>query len=354
MAYEGINSEEAYQAIQEKIQVQKDAGYGIISPGTTLGTGSYAVTINSGALNASDTLTVGTSGDEALDDGSVVSLSAATDVGIGGVSTASDGTEQYRYDTIWVDSSGEVNKTEGTAVKLSTEEANNNLTNFQRFRAAIPEPATYPSAVVAAVVVSSEDSSIGSDNLRDFRIDANSLNNKVSALELNGPVTTSNTISNLVGQGLEVSSNNLQLLSTVYDGTDLVANVNNTSVTTDGATVNGTTDTEQLDFQDARDTPNVVADAGSSYNIDLSLSNQHKITLTEDCTLSISNITNGSNFTLYIEQDGTGGHSVTFPTSLTPNGNALTVTQDANAIDRFVFDQIDGDVILTRAGRDFA
>lgn len=138
----------------------------------------------------------------------------------------------------------------------------------------------------------------------------------------------------------------------LVDGTR--AFTGNQSFGGNNATNIGNTDTDSIDYQDARDTPNVVADAGSAYDIDLSTSNQHKLTLTQDVTLSVSNIQDGSNFTLYLEQDGTGGHSVTFPTSLTPNGNALTVTQDANALDRFVFDQIDGDVILTKAGGDFS
>lgn len=111
----------------------------------------------------------------------------------------------------------------------------------------------------------------------------------------------------------------------------------------------------QITFQQATDTENVVADATGSFSIDVSQSNKQKITLTQDCTLSITNDSAGDSFVLYIEQDGTGGHTVTWPSGvLAPGGTLPTVTSDANAVDRYAFDRVDGDWVLTSAGEDLS
>jgi len=190
MVYEP-NNDDAIQALDDYVLAKKDLGFAVISPGDGIGSGAYAVTVNSGNLDASDTLSVGTNGDEALFDGSTVSLSGSTNVQINSVSDAADGTEQYRYDVLWIDSNGEVNKTEGSVVKLSQEESDNNLTRFQRFKGAIPKPGTDPATVVAAVVVNSNDTSVGTSQLKDYRVDADTV---VNALEA-GSATTKGDIS---------------------------------------------------------------------------------------------------------------------------------------------------------------
>ena len=109
----------------------------------------------------------------------------------------------------------------------------------------------------------------------------------------------------------------------------------------------------RITFKQASDTENVESDATDTFTIDVSQSNKHKITLTEDCALSISNDSDGDSFVLYVEQDSTGDHSVTWPTGvLAPGGNELSVTSDAGALDRYAFDRIDGDWVLTSAGKD--
>lgn len=178
--YTGVDNNEAYQAIQEKVQTNKHNGYAVISPGATLATGSYAVTVDSGTLDAADTLSVGAANDEVLFNGGVQSLSGATSIQIDSVSE-SNGNEQYRYDTIWADSSGEVQITKGTVVEVANVESQNNLTRFERFKGTIPFPSTYPSVVIAVVVVSSDDASIGTENLRDYRIPADTTANEVDS-----------------------------------------------------------------------------------------------------------------------------------------------------------------------------
>jgi len=324
MTYDGPNNGEGLHDTQLDVSTIRTRGYSIISPGDALSAGSYGVSINSGDLNAPDTLTVGTSGDEALYDGSTVSLSSATDIGIGGVNTDAQGNEQFRFDVIWIDSNGAVQKTEGTAGTLSELEQQENLRRFERFNQPIPQPGTWPSPIVAVVVVNSADSSVTTSQLRDYRVPAD-----VSTSSLSGPLTGSNTLSDIAGSGLEIASNSLQVLKEI--------------------------DFDVITYKKAEAEPNYVADAGASYDIDLAVSNQHKLTLTEDVTLSLSNVSDGDSFVLYTEQDSTGGWSVTWPTSTKwPSGNERQPTTDANALDRFSFDQVDGDLVFARAGQDIA
>jgi len=57
------------------------------------------------------------------------------------------------------------------------------------------------------------------------------------ANSLDGPVVGNTTVSDLVGQGLELNANTLRVLNSVYDGTNVVADVDNTSVSTEEADV---------------------------------------------------------------------------------------------------------------------
>jgi hypothetical protein len=216
--FTGADNGEADHAIQEQIPINKHNGFAVIDPGSTLGTGSYAVSVDSGTLDASDTLTVGAANDEVLFNGGVQSLSGSTNIGIDSV-PESNGNEQYRYTTIWADASGEIQKTQGTAVEVADIETQNNLTRFERFKGTIPFPSTYPSVVIAVVVVSSNDTSVTTDNLRDYRIPAdetvNDLDSQSHTTEtqtVNTSLTDpqSNTISDFVGDGLTTASNVLQ------------------------------------------------------------------------------------------------------------------------------------------------
>ena len=105
------------------------------------------------------------------------------------------------------------------------------------------------------------------------------------------------------------------------------------------------------------ETENVVADAGASYDIDLSNGGVHKITLTQDCDITLSGIdaAASNSATLIVEQDGTGGHSLTWSTwVLWPRGNPPSVTGGAGEIDRFAFTYIDGGWFGSEAGAGFA
>jgi len=254
MTYDGPNNGEALHDTQLDVTELRTRGYSIISPGDALSAGAYSVSINTGNLNASDTLTVGTSGDEAVYDGSTVSLSSATNVGISGVNTDPQGNEQYRFDVIWIGSNGEVNKTEGTAGTLATLEEEENLTRFERFSQAIPEPGTWPSPVVAVVVVNSGDSSVTTSQLRDYRvpanIDVNQVNTdifKATTQSLTGPRTETKEIVGFDSDGDSTSNLSLSIsgLSSLNEAQLVVVvegagtgNSNPVNIQTNGETTN--------------------------------------------------------------------------------------------------------------------
>lgn len=121
----------------------------------------------------------------------------------------------------------------------------------------------------------------------------------------------------------------------------------------------GPLDADDNEFENVgavSETENVVADAGASYDIDLSNGGVHKITLTQNCDITLSGVdaAASNSATLVVEQDGTGGHSLTFSTTvLWPNGNPPTVSDGAGEIDRLAFTYIDGDWLGSEAGAGF-
>lgn len=122
----------------------------------------------------------------------------------------------------------------------------------------------------------------------------------------------------------------------------------------------GSLDADDNDLENVgavSETENVVADAGASYDIDLSDGGVHKITLTQDCDITLSGIdaAASNSATLIVEQDGTGGHSLTWSTAvLWPRGNPPSVSDGAGQIDRLAFTHIDGDWLGSEAGAGFA
>jgi hypothetical protein len=63
-----------------------------------------------------------------------------------------------------------------------------------------------------------------------------------------------------------------------------------------------------------------AGNSGTTLAIDFDDGDQQKITLTGNCTLSFTNIRAGASYILYIVQDGTGGRSITFPSSVRQSG----------------------------------
>ena len=80
--------------------------------------------------------------------------------------------------------------------------------------------------------------------------------------------------------------------------------------------------------------------SGTSKTIDWNNGNEQKITLTDNVTLTFTAPSSGyGKFTLIIDQDSTGGRTVTFPSSVkwAGGGTAPTITSDANARDIVTF-----------------
>lgn len=77
------------------------------------------------------------------------------------------------------------------------------------------------------------------------------------------------------------------------------------------------------------------SDSGSTHTLDLATGTVHQLTLTDDCTLSFSNVPSGGfAITLELAQDGTGDHTVTWPAAVTwAEGTAPTLSTAANAVD---------------------
>lgn len=110
----------------------------------------------------------------------------------------------------------------------------------------------------------------------------------------------------------------------------------------------------------AKRVEHVVAsgDSGDAYEIDCAAATIHEITLTDDCILTIANAPSGGfAITIDLIQDGTGGHTVTWPVNVTwPGGTAPTLTADADAVDAFRLYTPDGGTTWrgSTIGLDFA
>jgi hypothetical protein len=102
------------------------------------------------------------------------------------------------------------------------------------------------------------------------------------------------------------------------------------------------------------------ATSGSTDTISLTDGNVHNVTLTANCTFTFSappaSGTSGS-FTLFLNQDGTGSRTATWPGSVKwAGGTAPTLTTTASRTDILVFTTIDAGTIWYGAvsGQDFS
>lgn len=152
------------QALDDNQRLWRDQGYGVIDPGT----GALEVTVNTGTLDATDTLSVA-AGD--VYSGNSVVSATSQNVGISSVSSTT-GNTAIRFDTIWVDGTGTVQKDEGTVVELSTREEQANVSRFDAVTPIMPLPSTTPAVVVGAVVVTEDDGSVTASMVQDRRLDA--------------------------------------------------------------------------------------------------------------------------------------------------------------------------------------
>ena len=75
--------------------------------------------------------------------------------------------------------------------------------------------------------------------------------------------------------------------------------------------------------------------SGAAATVDWNNGQKHRITLTANCTFTLTSLTDGvSNLLIKIIQDATGSRTVTWPASvLWPDGTAPTLSTGANAVD---------------------
>ena len=90
----------------------------------------------------------------------------------------------------------------------------------------------------------------------------------------------------------------------------------------------------------------VSAKSGSSYALDLTTGNVFNITLTDNCTFTVTNIPasgTACSITLILTQDGTGSRSVTWPSNTKwSSGLSPALFTSAAAIDIFQLFSING------------
>lgn len=204
----------ANQAAYSNLQHRHPHGFGVISGGN--------VTVNTGNLDQSDTLSLEAS--DILVAGTEYSL-ASQAIQINSTNT------NTRRDIIYVDSSGNVQVAEGTEKEPQTTVTNPDYVDY--VFPTPPDLAHVDATVLWEVWVPNGNSTITSSELLDRRESAEIVTDTVESSQLTGSVAGGNTLTNLLGQGLEAASGAVQVLSTIWDGSNIVADVDNQSVTTD-------------------------------------------------------------------------------------------------------------------------
>jgi len=102
-------------------------------------------------------------------------------------------------------------------------------------------------------------------------------------------------------------------------------------------------------FKDYGETAVTNATSGATETLDLESGNVFDLTLSANCTITLSNPpasgTSGS-FTLILRQDGAGSRTVTWPASVDwASATAPTLTTDASAVDVLTFMTVDGGTV---------
>lgn len=151
----------AYQALDIAQEYYRIEGYGV----NDVSGGDCEVTVNTGNLDAADTVQVASG--NAFFNGNTVSVSQ-TNVQINSVSNG------HRRDVIWIDSNGNVQKTEGpvSSITPTAEESDAGLSRFEFYSVEVPKPGTEPAAVVGAIAVNDTDTSVSSNQIEDRRVES--------------------------------------------------------------------------------------------------------------------------------------------------------------------------------------
>ena len=169
---------------------------------------------------------------------------------------------------------------------------------------------------------------------------------------MTGAITTNSTF-----DGVDIATRDAVLTSTT---TTANAALPKAGGTLSGAVVAADQIIQRPVLKDIGETVVANATSGSTDTIDLEDGNVHNVTLTANCTFTFSNPpasgTSGS-FTLFLNQDGTGSRTATWPGSVKwAGGTAPTLTTTASRTDILVFTTIDGGMKWYGAvsGQDFS
>ena len=169
---------------------------------------------------------------------------------------------------------------------------------------------------------------------------------------MTGAITTNSTF-----DGVDIATRDAVLTSTTTTA--------NTALPKAGGTLSGAiVAADQIIsapvLKDVGETCVANATSGSADTISLTDGNVHNVTLTANCTFTFSappaSGTSGS-FTLFLNQDGTGSRTATWPSEVKwAGGTAPTLTTTASRTDILVFTTIDGGTIWYGAvsGQDFS
>jgi len=124
---------------------------------------------------------------------------------------------------------------------------------------------------------------------------------------------------------------------------DVVANsavFGNVSISANNTTF-GNTEVAYLRFRSYGEKATTNTVTGSTYTLDLSLTNNFDVTLGNNVTITANNAPPSGTwfpFTLILRQDGTGGRTVTWAAPFKfPNGSAPSLSANAAAVDVFSF-----------------
>lgn len=122
---------------------------------------------------------------------------------------------------------------------------------------------------------------------------------------------------------------------------ELDTNFTNLQATTDATTLSGKT-VEAGTFTNGYTEETIVTNTSTAYTIALTNGSIQVLTLTGNCTYTFPTPEAGKSFTLIQKQDGTGGRTATWPSSVKwPGGTAPTLTSTASKTDKFIFIAID-------------
>jgi hypothetical protein len=169
---------------------------------------------------------------------------------------------------------------------------------------------------------------------------------------MTGAITTNSTF-----DGVDIATRDAILTSTT---TTAGAALPKAGGTLSGAIVGADQIISAPVLKDVGETCVANGTSGATDTIDLTDGNVHNVTLTANCTFTFSNPpatgTSGS-FTLFLNQDGTGSRTATWPNTVKwAGGTAPTLTTTASRTDILVFTTIDAGTIWYGAvsGQDFS